>query len=123
VFAHAASVTDKASPLTGSSGGQRAFGLSEMDFERGAIAMSHGAFPANARQRDIVLDAGADESFGQGRWRNHDVLGFFRAGANDPKFDASACILIHPALGDLSRRQETIIRALERGDCAAEFVS
>jgi hypothetical protein len=123
VFAHAASVTDKASPLSDSSGGQRAFGLSEMDFERGAIAMGHGAFPANARQRDIVLDAGADERFGQGGWRNHDLLEFFRAGANDPQFDASACILIHPALDDRSRWQEVIIRALERRNCAAEFVS
>jgi len=123
VFAHAAIVPDKASPLSDSSDHKRTFQFSEMDFERGAVAMGYGAFPANARQRDIVLDAEADENFGQGRWRNHDLLEFFRAGASYPKSDASACILIHPALDDRSLRQETIIRALERRDCAAEFVS
>lgn len=94
-----------------------------MDFECGAIAMSHGAFPTKTRQRDVVLDAEADENFGQGRWWNHDLLEFFSATANDSQFDASACILIHPALDDRSRRQEVIVRALERRDCAAEFVS
>ena len=49
MFADSSSVTDQAPPLSDSSGGQRAFGLSEMDFERGAVAMGHGAFPTDAR--------------------------------------------------------------------------
>jgi hypothetical protein len=45
------------------------------------------------------------------------------ARARDSQFDASARVLIHPALDDRSRWQEVIIRALERRNCAAEFVS
>ena len=43
MFADSSSVTDQAPPLSDSSGGQRAFGLSEMDFERGAVASADDA--------------------------------------------------------------------------------